>query len=139
MEISNLTMAQELAEAASAFEHLRTGHTPKSVTVVLSEETLVVTLQGALSPAEKALARTPAGAAQIQEFHRQLFTDSADPLRREMERITCVDVREATAEFETKTGSVVQVFASGTMVQVFLLAHGISADTWSGSEAVNKP
>jgi uncharacterized protein YbcI len=139
MENSNLTMAQELAEAASAFEHLRTGHTPKSVTVVLGEETLVVTLHGALSLAEKALAQTPAGAALVQEFHRQLFTDAADTLRREIKRITGVEVREATAEFETKTGSVVQVFASGTVVQVFLLAHGISADTWSGSETVNKP
>jgi uncharacterized protein YbcI len=139
MENSNLTMAQELAEAASAFEHLRTGHTPKSVTVVLGEETLVVTLHGALSLAEKALAQTPAGAALVQEFHSQLFTDAADTLRREIKRITGVEVREATAEFETKTGSVVQVFASGTVVQVFLLAHGISADTWSGSETVNKP
>jgi uncharacterized protein YbcI len=139
MENPNLTMAQEIAEAASAFEHLRTGHTPKSVTVVLSEETLVVTLHGALSLAEKALARTPAGAAQIQEFHRQLFTDSADTLRREIKRITGVDVREATAEFETKTGRDVQVFTSGTMVQEFLLAHSISVDTWSGSEAANKP
>ena len=89
-------MAQQIAEAASAFEQLRTGHGPKfpSVTVVLSEDTLVVTLHGALSPAEKALAQTPAGAAQVQEFHRQLFTDSADPMRREIKRITGVDVRQ---------------------------------------------
>jgi uncharacterized protein YbcI len=139
MENSNLTMAQAVAEAASAFEHLRTGHTPKSVTVVLSEETLVVTLDGALSPAEKALARTPAGAAQLQEFHRLLFTDSADTLRREIKRITGVAVREATAEVETKTGTVLHVSESGTMVQVFLLAHSLSVDTWSGSETANKP
>ena len=133
MDKSTLTMAQQIAEAASAFEQLRTGHTPESVTVVLSEETLVVTVHGALSPAEKALAQTPAGAAQVQEFHRQLFHDSSDPLRREIKRITGVDVREATAEVETKTGTVVHVFTTGTMVQVFLLAHGISADTWSGN------
>ncbi len=97
----------QIAEAASGFEQLRTGHGPKSVTVVLSEETLVVTLHGALSPAEKALAQTPAGAAQVQDFHRQLFTDSADPVRREIKRITGVDVREATAEVEAKTGTVI--------------------------------
>jgi hypothetical protein len=28
---------------------------------------------------------------------------------------------------------VVKVFTSGTVVQVFLLARGVSADTWSGS------
>ena len=138
MDKTNSTMAQQIAQAASAFEHLRTGHGPKSVTVVLSEETLVVTLHGALSPAEKALAQTPAGAAQVQDFHRQLFTDSADTLRREIKRITGVDVREATAEVETKTGTVVHVFTTGTMVQVFLLAQPIPADTWNGSGTVDQ-
>jgi uncharacterized protein YbcI len=46
------------------------------VTVVLSDDTLVVTLHEALSPAEKALACTPEGAVQVQEFHRQLFKSS---------------------------------------------------------------
>ena len=73
MDKPNSTMAQQIAQAASAFEQRRTGHVPKSVTVVLSEDTLVITLHGALSPAEKALAKSPAGAAQVQEFHRQLF------------------------------------------------------------------
>ena len=70
---ANSTVAQQIAQAAIAFEKQRTGHVPKSVTVVLSENTLVITLHGALSPAEKALAKSPAGAAQVQEFHRQLL------------------------------------------------------------------
>src|SRR5205809_2883349 len=101
---TNSTTAHQIAQAASAFEQQRTGHVPKSVTVVLSEDTLVVTLHGALSPAEKALAQSPAGAVQVQEFHRQLFTNSADELRQEIKRITGVDVREATAEVEATTG-----------------------------------
>jgi uncharacterized protein YbcI len=133
MDKSNSTMAQQIAEAASAFEQLRTGHGPKSVTVVLSGETLVVTLHEALTPAEKAMAQTPEGAAQLQDFHRRLFNNSDDPLRREIKRITGEDVREATAEVEAKTGTVVHVFTTGTMVQVFLLAHGIPEETWSGS------
>src|SRR5256714_5846521 len=99
------TMAQQIAVAASAFEQGRTGHVPKSVTVVLSEDTLVITLHGALSPAEQALAKSPAGAAQVQEYHRQLFTNASRPLRQEIQRITGVEVREATAEVETTTGS----------------------------------
>ena len=138
MDKSNLTMAQQIAEVASAFEEMRTGHTPKSVTVVLSEETLVITVHGALTKAEEALAQTPAGAAQVQDFHRQLFADSADSLRRDIKRITGVDVRQATAEVETKTGTVVHVFTTGTMVQVFLLAHGIPAATWSGNGNVDQ-
>ena len=127
------TMAQQVAEAVSAFQQRRTGYAPKAVTVVLSEDTLVVTLHEALSPAEKALACTPAGAAQVQEFHRQLFKDSADSLRQEIKRITGVAVGEAAAEIETTTGAVVHAFTTGTMVQVFLLAQGVPADSWSGN------
>ena len=132
MAESKSTMAQQVALAASAFQHQRTGLIPESVTVVLSEDTLVVTMHGALSPAEKALASIPAGAVQVQEFHRQLFANSCDPLRQQIKKITGVEVREATAEVETSTGTVVQVFTTGAMVQVFLLAHGIPVDTWNG-------
>jgi uncharacterized protein YbcI len=133
MDNLNRTMAQQVALAASAFQQQRTGHTPQAVTVVLSGETLVITLHGALSPAEKALAKTPAGAAQVQEYHRQLFTSAAGTLREEIKRITGVEVREAAAEVEPVTGTVVQVFKTGTMVQVFLLAHGLSDESWNGT------
>ena len=94
---------------------------------------LVVTLHEALSPAEKALARTPEGAVQVQEFHRQLFSSSADSLRQEIKRITGVAVGKAAAEIETTTGAIVHAFTTGTMVQVFQLAGTISAETWNGS------
>jgi uncharacterized protein YbcI len=126
-------MAQQIAEAASAFEQQRTGHRPKSVTVVLSDKTLVITLHGALSPAEKHLAKSPEGAAQVQEFHRQLFSNSAGSLRQKIKSITGVEVSEAGAEVEPATGTLVKVFTTGTVVQVFLLASSIPADTWSGS------
>ena len=131
MEKLNSSMAAQVAQAARDFQQQRTGHVPKAVTVVLSEQTLVITLHEALTPAERALANSPEGAAQVQEFHRQLFVSSAETLRREIKRITGVDVREATAEVETNTGTVVQVFTSGTMVQVFQLAQGIPAETWN--------
>ncbi len=133
MDKSKLTMAQQIAEAASAFEQQRTGHVPTSVTVVLSDNTLVITLHGALSPAEKALAKSPAGAAQMQEFHRQLFNNSADALRREIKRITGLEVREATAEVEPVTGTVVQAFTTGTVVQVYLLAGSVPAGNGNGN------
>ena len=133
MDQLSSTMAQRIAQAASAFQQQRTGRRPKAVTVVLSEDTLVITLHGALSPAEKALAKSAAGAAQVQEFHRQLFSNSSESLREEIKEITGVEVREASAAVETTTGAVVQVFTTGTMVQVFLLAESVPAETWSGS------
>jgi uncharacterized protein YbcI len=129
---SKLTMAQQIAQVASAFEQQRTGHAPTSVTVVLSDNTLVITLHGALSPAEKAMAMNPAGAAQMQEFHRQLFISSAATLRQEIKRITGLDVCEATAEIEPVTGTVVHAFTTGTVVQVFLLAGNVPANIWNG-------
>ena len=135
MEEFDPSVAQQIAQAAIAFQKKRTGHEPQSVAVVLSGDTLLITLHGALSLAEKALAHNPAGAAQVQEFHRLLFASSADELRQEIKRITGVEVREATAEVETETGTVLQVFTTGTMVQVFLLAQGVPADSWSGNGA----
>ena len=132
MDTPRLTMAEQVAQAASEFQHRQTGHVPTAVTVVLSRDTLVITLHNALSPAEKDLAKSPAGAAQVQEFHRQLFSSSSQSLREEITRITGVNVREAVAEVEPTTGAVVCAFASGTMVQVFQLAQKISAANWNG-------
>jgi len=134
MNESKLTVGQQIAQAAIAFEQRRTGnHVPKAVTVVLSEGTLVITLHDALSPAEKVLAQSPAGAAQMQEFHRQLFANSSDSLRQEIQRITGMEVREATAEIEPASGAVVQAFTTGTIVQVFLLDGSGPTETWNGT------
>lgn len=121
MNTPTLVMAQQLARASSEFERQRTDRLPSSVTVALSDEILVVILLEALTPAEKALAQTPAGAAQVQEFHQELFSSSSDPLRQEINRISGRMVREAAAQVEPKFGSVVHAFTTGTMVQVFLL------------------
>ena len=37
-----------------------------------------------------------------------------------------------SAEIEPSTGTVVQVFTSGTMVQVFLLDHSLPVGAWDG-------
>ncbi|MEX2317606.1 MAG: Na-translocating system protein MpsC family protein [Pirellulales bacterium] len=128
MNHPNPTIAQQLAHAARTFQEKRTGRAPKAVTVVLSEDTLVVTLHGALSPAEQSLAKNSRGAADLQEFHRQLFGDSVDSLRKEIKRITGRDVCEAAAEIDPATGSIVHAFTTGTVVQVFLLAENVSAE-----------
>lgn len=114
-------ITQQLARMASSLQQQRTGHAPKAVTVHLNEDALVVTLHDALTPAEKALVRTPEGAVQVPEFHRYLFSSSSELMRQEIKRITGREVREATAEVETITGTVVHAFTTGTMVQMFLL------------------
>src|SRR5689334_19437310 len=103
------TVAQQIAQAAIASHQERTGHSPEAATVILSEDTLIITLHGALSPAEQALAKSAEGATHVQEFHKQLFINSCEPLRREIERISGIELRDATSEVETTTGTNVQV------------------------------
>src|SRR5271156_2336901 len=133
MDKSGPSMAQQLAQAASAFEARRTGHAPKSVTVVLNGNTLVITLHGALSPEEKAVAQSFAAAAQMQDHHRRLFLNAADTLRLEIKRITGVEVRDASVEIGTSTGASMQVYATGTVVQVFALAGAVPGESWTGT------
>ena len=133
MNKTQSTMAQQIAQAAITFEQRRTGnHLPRSVTVVLSDSTLVITLHDALSPAEKAMAQSTQGAAQMQEFHRQLFTNSSDSLRKEIKRITGMEVREAAAEIEPASGAVIHAFTTGAVVQVYQLAGSSPTETWRG-------
>lgn len=116
-------MAEQIAQVAIAHQKKQTGHAPATVKVLLSADTLVITLHDALTRAEKALAKTPEGARQVQEFHRQLFLSSAQPLRDEIKRITGRDVQEAAAEVEPTSGTVIHAFTTGNVVQVHTLTE----------------
>jgi uncharacterized protein YbcI len=109
MDKTESTMAQQLADAVRNFQIQQTGRAPTKVTVVMSEDTLVVALHEALSPAEQALAKSPEGAANLREFHQQLFRNSVSSLRKDIERI-------------------------GTTVQVFLLADSVPFKIGAQSE-----
>jgi uncharacterized protein YbcI len=129
------TIAEQIAQVAKTLQQQRTGHAPKAVTVILGEDTLVITMHDALTPAEKALALNSIGASQVQEYHRQLFLASADALRKEIKRITGRDVREAAAEVEPASGTVVHAFTTGNVVQVFLLSEVVPAEICDPSDA----
>ena len=133
-EVRESTMAQQIAKAANAFQQQLTGHEPKSVSVVLSGDTLVITLHGALSPAEQR-GEEPA-AARCRSFTGSCFTTHPTPLRQEIKRITGMDVREATTEVEPRPRSVVQVFTNGTTVQVFLLSGSVPSGNFD--DAIKK-
>jgi uncharacterized protein YbcI len=122
-------MSKELAEIALAMQASRTGHSPKAVTVVASDETVVVTLHEALTPAEKMLARSASGASQVEGYHRALFAVSCDELRAEIQRLTGRKVREAAVVVEPATGAIVHAFTSGTVVQIFQLEPHRTAAT----------
>jgi uncharacterized protein YbcI len=115
-------MAERVAQAAIAFQPQLTGHKPKSVSVVIGGETLVITLRGALSPAEQAMAQSPA-AANVRELHRKMFFASSETLRQAIQRITGLVVLENASEV---------FLESGTMVQVFLLSGKVPSGSFDG-------
>jgi uncharacterized protein YbcI len=132
MNEARLSMAQKVARVAGILHCARTGYAPKAVTAALTGDMLVITLHDALTPAMEALARSPEGAPRVQAYYRQFFANSADSLRREIKRITGVAVRVAVAEVHRTAGTVVQAFVSGSMIQVSLLARGLSEEVWKG-------
>jgi uncharacterized protein YbcI len=133
MQASSSAVSKELAEIALAMQASRTGYTPKAVTVVASDETVVVTLHEALTPAEKILARSEHGASQVENYHRALFAVSCDELRREIQRLTGRKVRESAVVVEPATGAIVHAFTSGTVVQIFQFEpHGVATQVTAG-------
>ena len=135
MDQSQGTIGQRIARAARTFEKRRTKHGRKWVAVFMNEDTIVIALHGSLTAAEKALAQSPAGADQVREFHRQLFTNVSATLLGKIKNITGMEVRDTTAEIEPTTGSVVQLFTTGTVGEEFLLASGGPA----GRQTVGRP
>lgn len=137
MDDPKIRMMQQLAAAASAQQGKMTGRTPKIVSGALSEDTLVLTLHDALTPAEKALAQRPEGADQVEEFHRQLFSTSSAAMREEIQRVTGQEVIELALEAVRHTGTVVHPFPSGALVQVYLLRQVTDGSPQADSPAID--
>jgi len=132
MDKAELTIAEQLADAARDFQTKQTGRAPSNVTVAVGADTLVCTLHEVLSPAEQTLAQSAEGAAKLREYHQQLFRNSVGLLCKEIERITGRKVREAAAEVDPGSGSVTHVFTTGTTVQVFLMDGNLTSQSIPG-------
>jgi uncharacterized protein YbcI len=130
MTANNPSIAEQIGHAARAFEQVRTGHVPKSVTVILKEDTLVITLRGVLTRAERVLANTEEGAAWVREYHRRLLMSSSSSLLDEVKRITGLSACESTVT----EGDAVPLFEIGAIVHVFVLSAPAHFDVWSGSD-----
>ena len=120
MDQSQGTIGHQIALVARTFEKWRTKHGRKWLAVFMNEDTIVIALYGSLTAAERHLAQSPAGAAQVREFHQQLFAKVSTALRRMIKNITGMEVCDTTAEIEPTTGHVVHVFTTDTLAEDFL-------------------
>jgi len=126
-EISDKLLAEQIAYAVCIFQEKSMGHSPKSMTVVLGEKTLVITLHEALTPTEMILLQDVGSPAAMQHFYEQLFVDSAESLRREIQRITGKQILGRTTGFEPITGAVVQAFTTGDAATFFRMPPDLSS------------
>ncbi len=128
-----LSMEQQIAQSVTTFVEQRLGRKTTSVTVALGGNSLVIAMHGVLSPGEQVLAANPAGAAPLQQFHQQLFQRWSDPLRREIQKITGLELSDAAKDMAT----VVKLRSVGTVVQTFLLVDCLPSDCWGGTGEIN--
>ena len=115
------SVTDQIAQAVWDFEQEHAGHNPGAVSVILSDDILMIKLHEALTPAEMLLSDTAVGAGWSHEFHNHLFPSASDSLWREIERVTGRRLYEATAEAEARTAAIQHAFSTGTLVQVFRL------------------
>ena len=87
-------LVRRIVETISAFERRQMSVSPQSVAVTLGPGSVVVTLQGVTSPAERDFARDREGRRLLERFYEEVFEASrpvfetavADALERAVER-----------------------------------------------------
>jgi uncharacterized protein YbcI len=142
-DLARRRVAREVARTAGSFEHLLTGRVPTSVMIVADGDWMVVSLSEAFSPDERRLAaHGQEGLTMVRDFHRQLFDDSLDSLRRHVERRTGVMLRGAVAHVDSVTGSVLKTFTTSQAVDLFELGRavlplGVPIDTHVHADATS--
>lgn len=118
------TIGQKIAQAAGAFEQWRTRQRREWIAVLMNEETIVIALHGCLTASEKALAGNPAGAAELRDSQRRLFSHDADAFVQKIKVITGMHIRSTTVDIDPTIDSVVQNFTTDTSLASFLSPAG---------------
>jgi uncharacterized protein YbcI len=122
----NQCLARRVARAAGTFEHLLTGRSPTSVTVVANGDALVVTLHESFSPLERdIMAHGERGRERVESYHRRLFEHSCEAFRKHLRTSTGVSLESAISHVDGATGSVLKTFTTAKSVEVFLLGNGL--------------
>lgn len=123
MENADTIMARRVARAACDFDQRLTGRVAQFVTAVLTDDTLVVSIHGVLSPSEHRRAASRSGAAEVREQHCRQLADSLGALRQHIKQAIGLDVCGATAEIEGASGLLVKTFTTSTGVALYLAAQ----------------
>jgi len=97
-------MAPQVLRAASTFQEQRTDGVPHSVAIDLGDDTLVITLNEVLSPAEKTLSKSGTDAAQMREIYRHFIAGALASLRQHMKALSDENAPKAIEVFPRVNG-----------------------------------
>jgi len=131
---NNSEMARKIAEAVRTVELQQEGFAPNSITVILCNQTLTITLDAALTSIEQSLLQSEGGSARVQEYHEQLFSKPPYTLWEQIKKVTGASGAEC-GDSDSKPCCCVKVFPNGTVVHVFALPQAVPTSVWSGSLA----
>lgn len=115
-KLASTIPAQPVVRAANTLQEPRTDRVPKSVAIDLGDDTLVITLEEVVSPAEKTAPRAGAEAIQMRAIYRQFIADALASLRQHMNALS--DEYESAPE----------------AVPVFASVEGRAPDAWDSHD-----
>lgn len=87
-KLASTIPAQPVVRAVSALQGQRPDRVPKSVAIDLGDDTLVITLEEVVSPAEKTSPGAGAEAIQMRAIYRQFIADALASLRQHMQALS---------------------------------------------------
>ena len=98
-------LTQQIAAAVSEFQKTQMAVSCESVAVDFHDETLVVTLTGTTSPAERNYARDPRARELLERFYHQLFEVIKPILETRIQEITQRQVRRSRLDIDPESGT----------------------------------
>ena len=98
-------LKQQIIEAVSSFQETQLAVTCKSIVVDLHADTLVVTLCGATSPAERDFARDRKARELLERFYGELFDVIKPILEAKIQEILRRQVRRSRLNIDPESGA----------------------------------
>jgi len=103
-------LAQKIVRVISDFERKQMSLTPESISVSLEPDTLIVTLKGLTSPAERQLVRAGGSRELLEKFYAEVFASTRASLEAAVEEILCQRVERSRLSLDSESGDGVILF-----------------------------
>jgi len=104
-------LKEKIVEAVSHFERDQMSIIPESISINFHPRSLMVSLMGNLSPAEKSYARDARGSRLLEKFYRELFNAAKPVLEKEVAGILGRSAQRCSLSIDPESGGMVILFS----------------------------